>query len=45
MGIRDVSGLEEPGLPSAPGGEAPPEAGAPAAPEAAPAAAPEAPGV
>ena len=45
VGIRDVSGLEEPGLPSAPGGEAPPEAGAPAAPEAAPAAAPEAPGV
>lgn len=45
VGIRDMSGLEEPGLPSAPGGEAPPEAGAPAAPEAAPAAAPEAPGV
>ena len=45
VGIRDMSGLEEPGLPSAPGGEAPPDAGAPAAPEAAPAAAPEAPGV
>jgi hypothetical protein len=45
VGIRDVSGLEEPGLPGEPGGEAPPEVAAPAAPEAAPAAAPEAPGV
>ena len=45
VGIRDVSGFEEPGLPGEPGGEAPPEVAAPAAPEAAPAAAPEAPGV
>jgi hypothetical protein len=45
VGIRDVSGFEEPGLPGEPGGEAPPDVAAPASPEAAPAAAPEAPGV
>jgi hypothetical protein len=45
VGIRDVSGFEEPGLPGEPGGEAPPDVAAPASPEVAPAAAPEAPGV